>query len=218
MSWSIVAGEDEAKAANVAVRIDALGSSPSAEAVRAARAAYAALTAEQQALVPSETLAKLVAAEKALATEKQQDSSSPEKKDTKTEGNVPSDTKNAAKTDTVKKALKKSFTVNVKNVTASAVARAAKKAGSDAKSATSITLGSKVKAVKKGVFKKCGSAKTLVVKTRKLTKKGVRDALAGSKIKTVRVKVGSKAQNKKYAKKYKEIFAKKTCGKKVTVK
>ena len=46
----------------------------------------------------------------------------------------------------------------------------------------------------------------------------VKGSLKGSKVKTVQVKVGSKKLNKKYVKKYKKIFTKKICGKKVKVK
>ena len=60
--------------------------------------------------------------------------------------------------------------------------------------------------------------KTLVLKTKKLTKKGVKGALKGSKVKTVKVKVGSAKTNKKYVKKYKKYFTKANCGKKVKVK
>ena len=48
-------------------------------------------------------------------------------------------------------------------------------------------------------------------KTTKLTKSGVKNSLAGSSVKTVKVK-------KKKIKKYKKIFKKKNCGKKVKVK
>ena len=43
-------------------------------------------------------------------------------------------------------------------------------------------------------------------------------AFKGAKVKTVKVKVGSKKANKKYVKKYKKIFKKKNSGKKVRVK
>ena len=43
-------------------------------------------------------------------------------------------------------------------------------------------------------------------------------AFKGTKVKTVKVKVGKKKENKKYVKKYKKIFTKKNCGKKVKVK
>ena len=51
-----------------------------------------------------------------------------------------------------------------------------------------------------------------------LKKAGIKNALKGSKIKTVKVKVGSKKVNKKFVKKYKKIFTKKICGRKVKVK
>ena len=65
---------------------------------------------------------------------------------------------------------------------------------------------------------KGAKAKTLVVRSKKLTKKSVKGSLKGSKVKVVKVKVGSKKVNKKYVKKYKKIFTKKICGKKVKVK
>lgn len=52
----------------------------------------------------------------------------------------------------------------------------------------------------------------------KLGKAGVKKSLLGSKIKIVKVKVGKKAVNKKYIKRYRKIFTKKNAGKKVTVK
>lgn len=61
-------------------------------------------------------------------------------------------------------------------------------------------------------------AKTVVVKTKNLTKKSVKNSLKGFKVKTVKVKVGNKTSNKKFVKKYKKIFTKKNAGKKVTVK
>ena len=60
--------------------------------------------------------------------------------------------------------------------------------------------------------------KTLTVRTKLLTKKSVRDSLKGSKVKTVKVKVGKKKENKKFVKKYKKIFTKKNAGKKAAVK
>ncbi|MGI6033132.1 MAG: hypothetical protein ACOX69_06915 [Coriobacteriales bacterium] len=113
---------------------------------------------------------------------------------------------------------KSSFTVNVKTVTAKAVAKAAKKAHATKGSTTSITLGKKVKTIKKGAFKSFKRVKTITVKSKKLAKKRVKGALKGSKVKTVKVKVGSKKTNKRYVKKYKKYFSKKNCGKKVKVK
>ena len=58
----------------------------------------------------------------------------------------------------------------------------------------------------------------MTVRSRKLTGKSVKNSLKGSKIKTVKVRVGSKKLNKKYAKKYKKIFRKKNSGKKVKIR
>ena len=81
----------------------------------------------------------------------------------------------------------------------------------------SITLGPKVKKIKKNAFK--GSTITTVtVKTKKLKAKAVKGSLKGSKVKTIKVKVGNKKANKQYVKKYKKIFTKKNAGKKAKVK
>jgi hypothetical protein len=117
------------------------------------------------------------------------------------------------------KASKKSVTVpstvkiNGKTYKVTAVAAKALKG----KKATKVTIGKNVKTIKKNAFK--GSkAKTVVVKTKKLTKKSVKGSLKGSKVKTVKVDVGKTKVDKKYVKKYKKIFTKKNAGKKVTVK
>lgn len=60
--------------------------------------------------------------------------------------------------------------------------------------------------------------KTLTVRTKLLTKSSVRGSLKGSKVKTVKVKVGKKKENKKYVKKYKKFFTKKNAGRKAKVK
>ena len=82
---------------------------------------------------------------------------------------------------------------------------------------TTVILPATISKINRGAFKG-SNVKTLIVKSKKLTKKSVKGSLKGSKVKTVKVKVGSKAQNKKYVKKYKKIFTPKNCGKKVTVK
>ena len=56
------------------------------------------------------------------------------------------------------------------------------------------------------------------MKTRLLTKASVKGALKGSQIKTIKVKVGNKKLNKKYAAKYKKFFTKKNAGGKAAVK
>ena len=110
-----------------------------------------------------------------------------------------------------------SVTVNVKTVSSASLVKAAKKAGADVSKVNQITLGPKVRAIKKNVFKKCGRLKTLVIKTKKLTKKSVKGCLKGSKVKIVKIAVGSISSNKKYTKKYRKLFIKTLVGKKVQV-
>lgn len=76
----------------------------------------------------------------------------------------------------------------------------------------------KVVGIKSSLLK--GSkATTLVIKTKLLTKKGVKGSLKGSKVATVKVAVSSKkSTNKSYAAMYKKYFTKANCGKAVTVK
>ena len=107
--------------------------------------------------------------------------------------------------------------INKSKVTSSVVKKAVKKAASQGKTPSQFVLGPKVKKVAKSAFKGT-SVKTLVVKTKKLSKKSVKGSLKGSKIKKVKVKVSKKAGvNKKYVVKYKKIFTKKNAGKKVKV-
>ena len=46
---------------------------------------------------------------------------------------------------------------------------------------------------------------------------GVKNSLQGSKIKTIRIKVGKKTIDREFVKKYRKIFTRKNVGKKVTV-
>ena len=87
----------------------------------------------------------------------------------------------------------------------------------EGKKIKNVTLGANVEKVAKGAFKKSKATK-LTVKTKKLNKASVKGSLKGSKIKTVKVKVGNKKENKKFVKKYKKIFTKKNAGRKVKVK
>ncbi len=109
---------------------------------------------------------------------------------------------------------KKAVTIKSGTVTAAAVKKAIKAGGGKA---TTLVLGSGVKKIGKNALKGT-KIKTVVVKTKKLKKNTVRGSLKGSKVATVQVKVGSKKLNKKYIKKYKKIFTKKNAGKKVKVK
>lgn len=77
-----------------------------------------------------------------------------------------------------------------------------------------VAIGANVNKLAKGAFSK-SKAKTMILQTKKLKKKTVKGSLKGSKINTIKVKVGSKKLNKKYKKAYKKIFTKKNAGKKV---
>ena len=86
-----------------------------------------------------------------------------------------------------------------------------------AKKIRTVTVGANVKKLSSGAFS--GSrATTIVLKTKGLTKKSVKGSLKQSKVKTLQVKVGKKADNKKYVKKYKPFFGKKNAGASVKVK
>ncbi len=80
-----------------------------------------------------------------------------------------------------------------------------------------VTVGKNVKTIRKNAFNKSKATK-MIVKTTSLTKASVKGSLKGSKIKTVQVKVGNKAQNKIFIKRYKKIFTKANAGKKAKVK
>lgn len=108
-------------------------------------------------------------------------------------------------------------TVNAAKVTRASVDKAIAGACGSAAHVKTIVLGKKVGSIGARAF--AGTkAKTIVVKTKKLTKKSVKSSLAGSKVTTVKVEVGGKAANRKLIRAYKKVFDKKVCGKKVTVK
>ena len=93
---------------------------------------------------------------------------------------------------------------------------------SDAKALTgskirSVTVGANVKTLKKNAF--AGSKATAVVlKTKLLKKNTVKGCFTSSKVKTVQVKVGTAAQNKRTRTAYKKFFTKSVLGKAVTLK
>lgn len=85
------------------------------------------------------------------------------------------------------------------------------------KSIKTVTIGENVSSIKKGAF--AGSkAKKLIIRSRLLSKAKVKGCLKGSKIRTARVRVGKKSENRKYVKKYKKYFTKKNAGRKISVK
>ena len=107
---------------------------------------------------------------------------------------------------TVKLADSKTYTVN--NVASKAFT---------AKNVRSVTIGNNVAQLSIGALSNSKATK-MVIKTKLLKKAKVKGSLRGSKIKTVKVKVGSGSVNKKFVKKYKKMFTKKNAGRKVTVK
>lgn len=79
-----------------------------------------------------------------------------------------------------------------------------------------VTVGKNVKTLKKNAF--AGSKATKVVlQTKSLKKSQIKGCMKGSKVKTVYVKVGTKAQNKKVLESYKKIFQKSVIGCKVKI-
>ncbi len=116
---------------------------------------------------------------------------------------------------------------DVKDVTVPAVVRlpdgktykvtSVRKSAFRGHAARTVTIGKNVRKISKNAFENPNAVK-MIVRTKHLTKKSVKGSLKSSAVKTVQVKVGSKAQNRKYVRKYKKIFTKKNAGKKVTVK
>lgn len=103
--------------------------------------------------------------------------------------------------DTVKGSDKKSYPVKT----------ISSKAFVNNKVVKEVTIGKNVTKIGANAFKGSKKLTKLIIKSTKLTKKGVKNALKGSSVKTVYVPA------KKYNA-YKKIFTKGNCGKKVTVK
>ncbi len=113
----------------------------------------------------------------------------------------------------------KTVTVNTATVNAKALDKAVKAKGGSVKYVTKFILGSKVKKISPDTFKKYRKVTLIELRTKKLTKKTVKNSLRGSKVKTVKVNVSKKKKaNKGFVKKYKKIFTKKNAGRKVSVK
>lgn len=80
---------------------------------------------------------------------------------------------------------------------------------------TAVTVGTNVKTIGKNAFSGAKKVKTLTVKSDKLTKSSVKNALKGSSVTTV--KLSGDAAKKQYTS-YKKIFAKSNSGKTVKIK
>lgn len=76
----------------------------------------------------------------------------------------------------------------------------------------------KVTGISAKAFKGKKKFRTVIVKTKSLTKSSVKKCFSKSRVRTVKVKVGSSSLNKKYVKIYKKYFKKSNSGRKVTVR
>ncbi|MBQ9322228.1 MAG: leucine-rich repeat protein, partial [Eubacterium sp.] len=110
-------------------------------------------------------------------------------------------------------AVPETMIINGKKYTVTAIAAKA----FTGKKIKTVTIGRSITTISKNAFAKSKVTK-LIIKTKNLSKKSVKGALKGSKVKTIQVKVGSKKVNKTFVKAYKKIFTKKNAGKKVTLK
>ena len=79
-----------------------------------------------------------------------------------------------------------------------------------------ITIGKNVKIIKKNALKESNATK-LILKTKLLKKSKVKGSLNGSKVKTIKVKTGSRKTNKKLVKTYRKYFTKANAGRKAVV-
>ena len=113
-----------------------------------------------------------------------------------------------------KKTVTVPATVTIKGEKYAVTAVAAK--AFTAKKIRTVNVGSNVKKIAKNAFKGSKATK-VIVKSKLLTKKRVKGSLKNSKIKKVKVKLGSKKINKQYITKYKKIFTLKNAGRKVKV-
>ena len=108
-------------------------------------------------------------------------------------------------------------TINTKVVNAAVVKKAVDAAAKQGLAPDTIIIGKKVRKIGKSAFKGT-QVKTLIIKSKKLSKKSVKGSLRGSAVKNVKVKIGKKSINKKYVKKYKKIFTRKNAGRKTRVR
>ncbi len=119
----------------------------------------------------------------------------------------------------VKAANKNKVTYNVVKILGKKykVTAVGTKAFKSSKRAKQVTFGGNVKTFKSKAFA-ASRLINIIVKSKKLTRLSVKSSLKLSKIKFIKIKVSnSKRVNNKHLKKYKKIFTKNNCGKKVTI-
>lgn len=80
-----------------------------------------------------------------------------------------------------------------------------------------VTIGANVLRLGKKTFAK-SKVSGIVIKSRLLKKGSVKGCLKESKVKTIKVRVGSKKMNRKFVKRYKKIFTRKNAGKSIVMK
>lgn len=190
------AAADKKAAEDVIAQINAIPAKITTEneqLITNTRNAYESLTDEQKALIPTDILDKLIKAEKDLTTLK--------------EFHDGTTAKIKGLTFKVKSAAKKTAYLVKGNKKAKVTIPAKVKIKG---------FKCKVTGIKAKAFTK-SKTKTLIVKTKYLTKKAVKNSLKNSKIKKIKIKIGNKKVNEKYIKKYKKIFTKKNAGKKVKI-
>jgi len=117
---------------------------------------------------------------------------------------------------TIPKLKAAAVTINKKEVTAESVNKLAAKVEAVGGDASVIILGSKVRTIQAKAFRGT-PVKTVIVKTKKLTKKSVKSSFKGSKVTTVKIRIGSGKTNARFAKACKKIFTSKNAGRKVRV-
>ena len=82
------------------------------------------------------------------------------------------------------------------------------------KKVTQIVIGKNVEVIGKSAFKGAKKLTTLIITSDKLTKKGLRNSLKGSSVKTIKLKGKAKKMYKKYC----QYFVKSNCGRRVKIK
>ncbi|HAM15874.1 MAG TPA: hypothetical protein DCP91_08470, partial [Eggerthellaceae bacterium] len=209
-SWVSPAAAERLSAA-IAVA-DSLVAAGNAVAAKAVQEAYDELVAARSNYAQAVQTAKAPASDGGEGTGSESGSGSGSGSDSESGSGTNPESGSGTKPAVQKKTV---VSINKATVNVAVVKQALAKANNP--SAATITLGPKVKKIAKGAFKGT-KAKTLVVKTKKLKKASVKGCLSGSKISTIKVKLGAAKANNAYVKKYEKLFTKKIAGKKAAVK
>lgn len=132
--------------------------------------------------------------------------------------NLNSITSNGWKSSGSKLSYATSLSISSKTVDNSALITATGKKRSYKTCITSVTLAKSCKKISKSAFSGFIKLKKVTTKNTKLTKTSVKGCFKGSKVTSITVKYkASKKKRKLLKKKYKKVFSKKNCGKKITI-